>query len=1324
MRSIHAFTYFYQLIISLVVQVNSLTDKLAESEASNHLNRILTSKESVLEHIYKFEMISMDEMQNSYIKNEARKDFMRGELAFKNYLYHHEDSFQEIFSGYIASLKKDCHTDLFEFSKMVHRKIGHKYMGTTHEIYDTEETAKEADIGYYFVENSMASQEVENSRSGRPAGRREQRKVSKVDVPARESRLTSVGLAIPLQPFVGEAALYFRRTANYLALWLQSLKMFQSMFDRALFMSYNPDEVINFEREIDLGLSRLQQTVMKLLKYKHFKYYEEEQHHLLNDIQPLFDELGNIKSIFKVIPQRKFVKLVQKDLNFLFTKELTQTELNFFLPFELIIFKRAISIQPPKYPFHHRPEFEYASQEVIENLSTVLEPSMPHQAADKSEKTTSSIKNYLELYNREILLHLKKFKSVEISEINKISSTSSIERQAVEQVLSNLHPINFEAKKSKYPFGSYSGFVPKKSQTNFGKKVDIDREMRAYYYDDYAIHEVQETNLFIYFTQSNKMLSTVTLKLLLASLDLESNETALLLKKSLPFYTLNNLRLAELENILFNVKKLGDPVDANRDKEQLKDEKSSLESSRRTKGSSAKEKSQRETSLFGTKSDGKFNYKAINPKFEYRKLRRYLYIVKRIELKNRSNSRGVFTFVEEVKKKMSQILDDAKLAKPDTVFNTYLNCLFENEQRAFALALIDSMAQSRWLECFYDLIDINLEKVRKDKELFFLSRSLMINLMFPKSSSFKIFFDLFSTTEYLNRDLQFSPDKYPYPRPRESILKQLHSKKLYSVIRRNNLLNLFESSMINQDDGSRSTIQEAGWAHSGALQSFNDFSYSDVDYRWDSLFTELLAFKSPQRTFISRKAFQILLATTRNISLPKESILPHNIWIFKILDAHRLLNLNLKNMLLMELLNSKIVNDLYCAAEKEGSSVVLNSVKLNGEVERVVKRQYTPSLLPFVRNSMFEKEENLDFYRLVLRLSSTELHLTSYMANQDLLATRYPDLNTSAGQQNAVQSDVDNKLKKGIKIDRVWSQNPIIERRVHSRPASPTRQSKHPTFKYFSMEQSEETVQGPQYKKGVYHEHRVEILKHITEGLRQSFFITDVTQAFNMCYLLLREFTAEAIRDQVAHLKVHRKNMILKNERCKERDSLVLGVQREMMTSIVVNSYVLETKGCGDQVVIRKNDLSSIALQWNDLFVSSVQDELRRREIVYLIKIDDIQIETDTSTLTQELIDFYFGYISRIMRKLVGSRLVLRNASFVSELDCLSRFITFVNIDCELAFNKIAATLDKKTREVIEAKRKDNAAAVAASNEKVRNLKDKLIMKARRIKEDTLSQMK
>ena len=76
--------------------------------------------------------------------------------------------------------------------------------------------------------------------------------------------------------------------------------------------------------------------------------------------------------MLKVLPARKFFKLTEKDLKYLFTKELTKVEKAFFPPIDLIVFKRTQLIQPPAYGFTQRHEFEYSQPEVVDEVSKVL----------------------------------------------------------------------------------------------------------------------------------------------------------------------------------------------------------------------------------------------------------------------------------------------------------------------------------------------------------------------------------------------------------------------------------------------------------------------------------------------------------------------------------------------------------------------------------------------------------------------------------------------------------------------------------------------------------------------------------------------------------------------------------------------------------------------------------------------------------------------------------------------------------------------------------------------------------------------------------------
>jgi hypothetical protein len=1322
-KSIHDLTHFYYLILSMTAQLNSFNDRVAEAETFSSLSKICTTKESVFEHLYKFEMVTVNDGKNTFSRGEAKRDFNRGEISFKHFLYNYDDAYLAIAHGHMSQVKADVFVDVCSISRQVRAEIGDRYIGKGHEIYDTEEDNMEANIGFYFNENSLVSQEVEGSMTMRTGGKKESKKVSKIEIPSKETKQTSVMLTIHEHPFIKNALHYFRRHGNYLSLWLQSVKMIQTMYDKTQFMGYNPDEVISYQREPILGLSRLQATVMKLLDFKYNRFGDEEG--FFNESTRLFDELGSIKSILKVLPLREFKALVVKDQNYLMSKAFSDNELKFFKSLELVVFKKKAQIRTPDYPFVPRTDYEFASpDQVIENSKVLGPQEQETKAKEVSHAYLESI-NYLDSYIKEILLHIRKLNNVQINEINKFTISATMEKQTTEKLLNNLNVLNFDLKKKKYDFRNFVGFVAKTTKSKGAQRKELDREGRALHYDDFSIDEIQETNMFIYFSQSNKLLSTVSLKLLVACLDLDATESALLLKKSLPFYTLNNLRLAELDGILFHSK-----IDHNANKQneqagQTENDYMGTHLNTKISNSSKPTDSQpAERSLFGMKREGGFNSMARPPKFEYRKLRRYLYVLKRIELKNRSNSRGVFTFVDEIKKKMTQILDDAKLTKPDTVFNTYLNCVFENEQRSFVLALMDTIAQSRWLDNFYDLIDINLEKIRKDKELFFLTRSFIINLMFPKSSSFKIFFDIFSNTEYLRKDLLLSPEGYPYAKPKEKLLTQIYSRGLYSVIRKNNFLNLFENSIISQEEDSCEYKMETRIGRYGYLESFNSFAFSDFDHRWNNMFTQMLAFKSPQRTFISKKTYQISLAAHRNFGMPEQSILPHNLWILKILDAHRLLDLNLKNMMMFEAMNSKITNDLYCRNDKESSSVIYEDRIVNGIVSRVTRRKYTPTLLPFVRNSMFQKDENSDFARMVLRLFSLELHMTSSMEGQELLSVRYPDLLQSDQQGEYLErSEIELKIKNSIKINTVWSRDPLLTSKYNSRPPTPTKTN----FSYYEEQDqfiNKQERRSRPYNKDDYHDHKLGILKAITESLRQSFFLDNMDQAFNLNYLLMREFIAQAAKDQTVAMQINRLDILNKTEKCKARDSTVLALHRSMMTSIVVNSYLIETPSCGDNIVIRKSDLSKVAVNWHEAFSDTITDELRKREILYLIKVDDINLEIDNNTQTGEMIDFYFSYITAILRRVTGSRLVMRNTAFAYELDSLSRYIRFAKVDGVLAYDKVACKSDQTSRSMIRAKHAANSDAQHRLDDAVRSMKADLKAAAREEREDTVRRMK
>lgn len=127
---------------------------------------------------------------------------------------------------------------------------------------------------------------------------------------------------------------------------------------------------------------------------------------------------------------------------------------------------------------------------------------------------------------------------------------------------------------------------------------------------------------------------------------------------------------------------------------------------------------------------------------------------------------------------------------------------------------------------------------------------------------------------------------------------------------------------------------------------------------------------------------------------------------------------------------------------------------------------------------------------------------------------------------------------------------------------------------------------------------------------------------------------------------------------------------------------------------------------------------------MYLVKTDDTAVETDANTLNKELIDFYFSNIMADVRKIVGSKLAMRNPSFITELDTLARYSTFINTDSELMFEKIEAELEFRQRKRLAEKRAEIAALRATYEESVRTMKADIVSMIDQKKKKAVQKMK
>jgi hypothetical protein len=258
----------------------------------------------------------------------------------------------------------------------------------------------------------------------------------------------------------------------------------------------------------------------------------------------------------------------------------------------------------------------------------------------------------------------------------------------------------------------------------------------------------------------------------------------------------------------------------------------------------------------------------------------------------------------------------------------------------------------------------------------------------------------------------------------------------------------------------------------------------------------------------------------------------------------------------------------------------------------------------------------------------------------------------------------------------------------------------------------------------MYNDNKLEILRSIVEGLRKSFFVDDVPQAFNLCYLLLREFSLQASRDEISRMVIERAKIPLKTAKCLAKDKLIVTLQSTFMSQIFHNSYLLDTGANGEMFAIRKTDFNRVLGDWHQTVEEETIRDLRDRELHYLIKIDDSDMVVENSSLNKELVDFYFRHMLQIFTRVVRSRLVLRNNSFMSELDTLARFSCFLNADFDLVFDKIKSKIVSDTKQMIEQRNSANSRAKATHEEAVKRLKAELKSAIELERTETLRRMK
>jgi hypothetical protein len=1194
------------------------------------MSKICTSRESVFEHLYKLNILTSQHMNEVFLK-ELQDDF-KGvefkEMSFRKFLFDKEFSYLEIVSQLVLERKREAHLDI--------AKINGEIQAYVQDHAPRLERAPEEEFPWEAKEVSGGpSAQTENS-SGTGNGFATGRRHGPKDIPVisilsdEVKKDSSIQVLSNYSPHQKLLSRLLRRFVNYTSLWAQGSKMIEELFKSSKLYGYNPHEVIAFQRDSEFGLSRLRLTIMRCLKFGGSLPAEDDAD-LFSDNMGLFDESGCLKGVFKIPPNKQVKAMLTRDVEFLLSRQILSVEEAAFSPVLIYNFRKTSRIDIFSVDEPHRPPLDAKQQHSRETDHTLF-----NQGPTDSDKDTLStnICAFFDGYCKDLLMHVRKSGSVEMNNMTKAASSSAYENSSHEAILKGLKTIKFSEKKKNREFGQFTGISKLNSKVEAKVSERSTHVMRASNYDSFTINEIQETDMYVFYTQNNKLLNVLNLKLIESSLDHESVESLQIRRNSFPFFTLNNLRLNELENLLFVTK-----VELE-DRQGKYSEKNEVERGLRE---FAQEESQSEDIQ-------------LKEKFEYKKLREYLYVVKRIELKNRSNSRHAFSAVEEIKAKLDQLQEDSRVTKPDACFNVHLNCVSEIEQRLFIAAALDSMAVFRWLEMFNDIVDINSEKIRKDNRLFLGTRQLVLGLLFPEGQSWPLYKRMFE------KGIEAEPETAAFPRDSKFKPSKNSTEKYLGS---NLLLNLMDGHYLSANKDSRASSS-----------SFDEFVLGAQDYRWEELSSRLLSFDSPQRTYISKKIFQVRLLVEGTKSKVPEDILPQYMWVHQLIDANRLLDLNIKNMLLMELLNTRDLNDCYSESSKERSSIAVTETHVNAFKIKVKRRDAIPTIPSFLTNKFFRNKPNFDIYRTILKMNAIELQLSSIIAKRDLSMDRYPELDQThiddSIQEKSLSVEKQLIMSEGIKLKSCWPDNLVTSLGPSPDETLRNTTSRQPDFSTDTDAGStSRTVANVDFSRG---SKKLMILNQMIDKFRISFFVGDTNQAFSMSYITMREFLSNTVLEEIARVSLLRSQLTKRRRRLQDRSShehLIVNLNGIFIDELIRKSYLIEPSSSGEQVVVSKRDLGKLVWSWSENYTNQVEHFLRIKETLYASKIEDLKCSVQENEAAKGMLNFYYNHMLSQFKKVAASKLVLRNSDFIVELDTYARFIQFLNYDNKLMFDKM-----------------------------------------------------
>jgi hypothetical protein len=255
------------------------------------------------------------------------------------------------------------------------------------------------------------------------------------------------------------------------------------------------------------------------------------------------DANGNIKVILNNPNLSTFEVLMQRDLEYILQREVSETEENFVQP----LFTKSVVPEKFKFPTAKKSEEGFLDYARFTNV----QPTTFMGAQENSQKYIDSNKHGAEQWFHsminEALLTMKKYYCDEISESNKSSFINLYERPTISKALSCLADSKYIPNRMNHELPKYSGFLALKRKKKSNTKSP--REVVGDFFDEYPLEFLKETWLYKYYCHTYKVIDLYNVHSAMFSLDNDSEEYYNIIKLNFPFSCLYNIRIKEFEKI-------------------------------------------------------------------------------------------------------------------------------------------------------------------------------------------------------------------------------------------------------------------------------------------------------------------------------------------------------------------------------------------------------------------------------------------------------------------------------------------------------------------------------------------------------------------------------------------------------------------------------------------------------------------------------------------------------------------------------------------------------------------------------------------------------